>query len=72
MGHRTIPAPSNDEYQIALTGTRNAARLHNIDVNQENVHWFILQISEFQAQQAAEIRWLHNLMQANPRQVVDS
>jgi hypothetical protein len=63
MGHRTIPAPSNDEFQIALTGLRNAARSHRVDVNQLEVHEFILQAAEFQAQQAAEIRWLHNIIQ---------
>lgn len=64
MGHRTIPAPSNAEFGGALMALRGAAQHHGVNANEAATHEFILQVAEFQAQQAAEIRWLHNLMQA--------
>ena len=56
------PEPSNDEYSMCLKGLRQQAEAHAVDVNDENIHRFILHQAEVAAQDVATIRWLFNIL----------
>jgi len=56
------PKPSNEEYAMCLRGLRQQAEAHGVDVNDENIHRFILHEAEVKSQETATIRWLYRLI----------
>lgn len=62
MAVRTIPEPTNEDFHVALTGLRNQAQSCEVDLTQWNTREFTIRAAELIAQQAAEIRWLRNII----------
>ena len=56
------PTASDDEFRSALSGLRIQAEAHGLDINDQNVHAFILHQSEVNASQAAQLRTARNML----------
>ena len=62
MSDRTIPEASQDEFSSALRGLHTQAKAHGVDTSSHDVNAFLAHVAEVEAQSAAEIRWLRNLL----------
>jgi len=58
---RSIPAPTNTDFSIALKSSVIQARSIGVDVNNSEVLTMLVQQSEVRAQMSAEIRFLRNI-----------
>lgn len=65
MAIRTIPEPTNTDFAVALTGVKNLADTSGLAIDHSGLQPFLVAQAELVAQQAAEIRWLRNIIHKN-------